>query len=183
MRLRIVDCGLRIEYARGFTLIELLIVLAIIGVVLALASPRLSAFVERPDDRELRKFDQFLLESSKVTLSERKSDGPPGDRPFRFRGATLGMIRPEDKPLRVKIVPPNAVKLLIADTAVASFEFARYRIEDVEEEGRATDREPELAFTPMGSLPPFSLKLYPQQGEPVWWRLNRLGDVRLEPVR
>lgn len=162
---------------KGFTLIELIIVIAIMGLVLSLATPRLSAFFERPEDHELRDFDQFILRSARTAILPR---GRFGSDAASGRGAARLERNIDAKPVRLSIRPPRTVLLLEADTDLSRFDFTLFRIESVEEDGRAAALEPELPFTSLGMLPPFSLKLSDGVHPPFWWRMNRIGDIAVE---
>lgn len=153
---------------RGFSLIELLLVITLMGLLLTLAMPRLSAFLARPEDRELRQLENFLIGGARRALRE----------------SPVPRDQPDAKPIRVKIVPPKNVVLLRADTELATFELVIYRIGDVYQDEQRTNPEPEFVFSPMGFLPSFTMELSSERPRmDIHWHIDRLGGVRVEPAR
>lgn len=151
----------------GFTLIELLVVLSIMGLLLAVAMPRLSAFWSTPQERELRDLDHFVLRASRRAVRE----------PLVPQGQI------DAKPLRFKIIPPQTLILLRADTELARFNFKEYRIDGIEQDGRPTRLEPEFEFNSLGLVPPFSIQLAGAGVQDrLRWQFDRLGGIRVEPA-
>lgn len=151
----------------GFSLIELLLVFALMGLMFSLAMPRLSAFLAGPRDRELRSLDHFVLRASRRAIRE----------------PLVPENQPDAKPLRIKIVPPRNLTLIRADTELAMFEMSHFRIEDVEQDGKPTVKEPEFPFSPLGLLPPFSIHLAAARtpgGDQIRWEIDRLGAIRVK---
>lgn len=153
---------------RGFTLIELLIVVAIAGLILTMAAPRLSAYLDLPDDRELKTLEHFLYSAGRRAIRE----------PLVPRN------QPDAKPLRMKIVPPRKLVVLRADTELATLELSYFQIEGVEEHSRmVAEAEPEFYFNVHGAVSPFTLRLAgPDADDHRLWRADRLGSVRVERV-
>ena len=148
---------------------ELLIVVSLMGLMLTLAAPRLSAFFAQPEDRELVDLEHFFLKS--VRRASRTPLVPDN--------------QPDAKPLRIKIIPPKDILLLQADTELAKFEFTRFKIDAVNQTVSPDDREPEFSFNAIGLLPPFSLKLAGTPARPLdrrLWQLDRLGSIRVDPA-
>lgn len=169
MTLRISSPGFasRLRASMGFTLIELLIVIALMGIILTLAAPRLSAFMSTPEDRELRDLEHFVLRASRRAT----------------RSALVPENQPDAKPLRIKIVPPKDILLLQADTELAKVELSLFRIEDVEQDGRSSIPEPEFLFSPLGLLPSFSIELERiSSKDRRRWQMDRLGGVQVSPA-
>ncbi len=154
-------------------MIELLLVMLIMGLLMTMAAPRLAAFLPLPEDRELRTMEHFFLRGSRIALRE----------------PLVPASTPDAKPLRIKIVPPDLLILLRADTELVRMKLGSYKIESVEQDGIPTPPEPEFSFNALGQIATFKLTLSGASRMPGGaavnkrlWRINRLGVVRWETV-
>ncbi len=152
---------------QGFTLIELLIVVALIGLISTMALPRLSAFFAAPQDREFREMEHFMYRAARRAIRE----------------PLVPINQPDAKPLRIKIIPPQNLVLLRADTELTRIELKQFRIEGVEQDGKPAVLEPEFVFNPFGLTPPFLMNLSGKSPmERYRWQIDRLGGIRVSPV-
>ena len=152
---------------RGFTLIELIVVMSLMGLILTMAMPRLTAFLSIPTDRELREIGHFVLRAERRAVRE----------------SLVPENQPDARPLRIKIVPPKNMLLLRGDTELSKIELSVFRIEEIEQDGVPTIPEPEFDFNPIGIVSPFSMNLAgPAAKDHIRWSVDRLGGIRAEPL-
>lgn len=140
----------------GFTLIELLVVMAVLALILGVMAPRLEAFIETSEQRELRYLEQIFYKGVKQALK-----------------GTAGVS--------LRLLPPDRLELIDENRKVlAARELTTYRIEQVWIDGVTVAGRPEIAFGALGQTHPFALKLFHEK-ETLLWRADRLGGVESRP--
>jgi type II secretion system protein H len=143
----------------GFTLVELAAVLFVLGLVVALAAPRLSGFGTPSPDKVLRTFAldaEGAYDASLMTRRERRLVLDPSAGSWRF----LDPASPGDAP------PAGDWAPLVLDGIV------------LDGEERPLDRPTEVPFLPGGNVPPLSIRLRGEEGSSA---AGRVWTLVLDP--
>ena len=110
--------------AKGFTLIELMIVVAIIGILAAIAIPNFMKFQARAKQSEAKSNLKAFFTSAKSVIAEGTASMPCGfcgwtpehNNVYTYRAmAGAEVVRPSEKPAATSVAAPSTVTASAAD--------------------------------------------------------------------